>query len=191
MAMLCEPIPRDKVATADALLAQFGFGERLQDWIDQIDFDPDSVLDQIDTLVDAHDALVPGQPPPCAQMFAGASWEGDAHDVACEDVECQRSFWDQVLDFILWIAQQLVQILDYIVDILRRVVAWITWLALALSLVALAIVVAATLLSFGPGIITAVIQGPAFAVLGAISLVGTAVSLIPSLSTRCSTGWSP
>lgn len=102
-------------------------------------------------------------------MFAGADWVGEAHDVACSDVQCQRGVWDQILDTLLWLAEQLVQILDYVVDVLRIVVVWITWLAVALSLLALAIVVVATVLSFGPGIITAVVEGPAFAVLGAIS----------------------
>jgi hypothetical protein len=181
--MLCDSIPRDKVATADRLLAQFGLPYRLRAWIDDIDFDVDAALDQVDTLFTAHDVLKEGRPEDCAALFAamGHPWTGGASDQACDDIECQRSFWDQVADFLLWLAEQIVQLLDYVVDFLRIVVAWITWIAIALALVALAIVVIATLCSMGPGIITAVVEGPAFAVLGALLLIGTAVSILLAL----------
>jgi len=183
VAMLCESIPRDKVATADRLLAQFGLPYRLGSWIEDIDFDVDAALDQVDTLFAAHDVLIEGRPEECAALIAAMDypWAGDAADQACDDIECQRSFWDQVADVLLWLAEQIVQILDYIVDFLRIVVAWITWIAVALALVALAIVVIATLCTMGPGIITAVMEGPAFAVLGALSLIGTAVSVLLAL----------
>lgn len=126
--MLCESIPRDKVRDADGLLVEAGMDFCIQSVIDQIDFDVDTALDTADRLLEVHEELSGGRPEDCASLLAAvnAEWVGPARASACDHVECQRTFWDHVLDFLLWLAEQIVQIVDWIVDGLRVVVAWLT-----------------------------------------------------------------
>lgn len=183
MAMICATIPRDKVAQADQLLAEVGSNFRIQSVIDQIDFDPEHNLAQVDEILSAADELDAGRPQDCVELLAsmGVTWVGEARDRACDNVECQRTFWEHVLDFLLWLAEQVVQLLDYIVDALRVVVAWLTWVATALAALALAIAVVVGLFTGGIGtVVMAVAESPILAVLGIIAGLGLVASLLLS-----------
>lgn len=179
--MICDSIPRDKVATADGLLAKYGVDFSIQRVIDKVDFDPELAMDTADRVLDLHDQLSGGAPPGCPEILAvtDGEWDGPARTAACDHAECQRDFWDQVLDFLLWLAQQIVQLLDYIIDALRVIVAWLTWLATALAALALVIAVAVGLFTAGVGtVVTAVAESPALAVLGVVAGLGVAASLL-------------
>lgn len=181
MAMICASIPRDKVAEADGLLAQVGSNFRIQGVIDQIDFDPEQNLTRVDDILSAAEELAAGRPEDCIELLAtmNVTWDGLAREAACDNVECQRTFWDHVLDFLLWLAEQIVQILDYIVDALRVVVAWLTWIATALAALALAIAVVVGLFTGGVGaVVVAVAESPILAVLGIVAGLGLVASLL-------------
>lgn len=73
---------------------------------------------KVDEIIDAADELEAGRPEDCSTLLArmDVSWAGPARDRACDNIECQRTFWDHVLDFLLWLAEQILQLLDYGID---------------------------------------------------------------------------
>lgn len=181
MTMLCESIPRGKVRDADGLLAAAGMDFRIQSIIDQIDFDVDAALDTADRILEVHDELSGGRPDDCTSLLAAvnADWVGPARNSACDHVECQRTFWDQVLDFLLWLTEQIVQIVDWIVDGLRVAVAWITWIATALAALLLVIAVIVGVFTAGIGaVVASVMEAPAMTVLGILAGLGVAASAL-------------
>jgi hypothetical protein len=97
-----------------------------------------------------------------------------------ENAECQRSFWDHVLDFLLWLAENLVQLLDYLVDALRIVVAWITFVLGALATIIAAVIFIAAIIGGGPiGVaFDAVAAVGWLGTMGTIAALGAVVSLI-------------
>ena len=87
-------------------------------------------------------------------------------------VECRRSFWESFADFLLWPAENLLQIVDYVLDAVRWAVTWISWLAGALTMLIFVVDVIALVVTGGAGSIAAILSAPVFVVLGAITLVG-------------------
>jgi len=107
MTMLCASIDRAKVREVDEWSAKLGRPYNFQRLIDTIDFDPDEVMAHIDQLLTAHDTLAQSAPTLDAAKETVGVWAGDAARKMQESGECQRSFWDQVLDFLLWLAETL------------------------------------------------------------------------------------
>lgn len=180
MAMLCASIDRGKVAEVDAWSAKLGRPYRFQRLIDQIDFDPDELMLHVDRILDAHDALAEALPALDAATETSGTWTGAAAAPMQENAECQRSFWGHVLDFLLWLAENLVQLLDYLVDALRIVVAWITFVLGALATIIAAVIFIAAIIGGGPiGVaFDAVAAVGWLGTMGTIAALGAVVSLI-------------
>ena len=106
------------------------------------------------------------------------SWSGPAASAACDYIECQRSFWDHVADFFLWLAENLLQIIDYVVDLVRWIATWLAWIATVAAIFIFVIDVIALVVTGGAGSIAAILSAPVFAVLGSIAVVAGTVSLL-------------
>ena len=180
MTMLCASIDRAKVREVDEWSAKLGRPYNFQRLIDTIDFDPDEVMAHIDQLLTAHDTLAQSAPTLDAAKETVGVWTGDAARMMQDSGECQRSFWDQVLDFLLWLAENLVQLLDYLVDLLRIVVVWITFVLGILGIIIGVVVFVAALIAAGPigAAFDAVAAIGWLGTMGTISLLGTVVSIV-------------
>lgn len=176
MTSICAGISPQTVRDADTVLGKLGLGFRVQWAIDQIDFDPDVAYSTVEHLVSAAESIQNGSPPDCAALFMG--WSGDAASAACDYVECQRSFWEGFADFFLWLAENILQILDYVVDAVRWVTTWLAWLATAASMLVFVIDIIALVVTGGAGSVLLILEAPVFAVLGGIFVVTAVVALL-------------
>lgn len=181
MTSICALIPRERVARADAILAKAGHPLRLQSVIDLIDFDPDVVLQSASDLLDLHDALGSGRPVAAAAplMRGDVDWVGPASDLAVGNIECQDTFWVQMLAVLQWLGRQIAQLADYLVDAIRVVCAWLAFIASVLELALGALWLLSGVLTGGVGtLVSAIVTSPLAAIIGVIGLVSAAVSLV-------------
>ena len=176
MSAICAEIPRSTVRDADIVLSKIGMSFRVQAAIDEIDFDPSPAYATIDQLITAAETIREGAPLDCASVLM--SWSGPAASAACDYIECQRSFWDHVADFFLWLAENLLQIIDYVVDLVRWIATWLAWIATVAAIFIFVIDVIALVVTGGAGSIAAILSAPVFAVLGSIAVVAGTVSLL-------------
>lgn len=152
----------------------------VREWVERLDFDPDAVLAQVDRIHAAHDQIKSTE-----SAFQGTKtdvtvWSGLAAEAMNANVACQMGFWDTLADFLLWLAENVLQLIDYIVDLLRIVVAWITFLVTAFTVIA-AVVIMAIAVTAGGGlgaIFGALVDSGVLAVAGAIAVLGIIVSLL-------------
>lgn len=149
-------------------------------WVDDLDFDPDVLIAQLDGLKGAHESVVGTAEAYSSVARVVEAWEGEAADQMVANAECQRSFWGHIGDFLLWLAENVVQLVDYIVDVLRIVAAWITFLVTAFSVIAAVVIIIVTAVG-GAGIgaiFGALVDSAVLAVAGAIAVLGILVSLV-------------
>lgn len=181
MRVLEDAVDWDGVATMNEVCAILGIdAPPVRDWVNALDFDPDAAIAQLDGLRAAH-ASVTGT----SLGFNSVSrvldaWEGEAADRMLANSECQRGFWGHVGDFLLWLVENIVQLVDYVVDVLRIVAAWITFLVTAFSVIAaIVIIVGSAIAGMGVGaIFGALVDSAILAVAGAIAVLGILVSLV-------------
>lgn len=130
----------------------------------------------MERLIDAAEAIKSGKPLDCAQLFG--EWRGEAAEAACDYAECRRTFWEQVADFFLWLAENILQILDYIVDAVRWLATWVAWIATVAAMFIFVIDIIALVVTGGAGSVIAILKAPVFAFLGSVTLVAGVLSFL-------------
>lgn len=152
----------------------------VRQWVDDYDFDPDAVKAELQKVVEAGQILAESRATFDNAANTEGIWEGTASLAMAANLDCQRTLWDEIIDFLLWLGENIMQIIDYIVDALRIIVAWIVFLITAFSLVAAVVILAGTFIG-GAGIgaaFGALVDSGILAVAGAIVLIGMLVSLL-------------
>lgn len=169
------------VAEMDRLCGLMGIRSApVRQWVDQLDFDPDAVLAQVDQLKAAEAQIRSSLPALKAAVPQEGVWTGASAEQMQENAECQWGFWRRLADFLLWLIQNILQLVDYLLEVLRIVVAWITWLVTAFMLAAAVIIIIVSAVGgMGIGaIFGALVDSAVLAVAGAITVVGALASLI-------------
>lgn len=185
MRVMHDAINWDDVATMNEVCAVVGIAPPpVQEWVDELDFDPDAMIAQLESLLAAHDTVTSTSATFDQAGNATGVLEGATAAQLALHADCQRNFWDQVGDFLLWVVENLLQLIDYIVDFLCIVVAWITFIATAFSVVA-AVIIFIVGLAGGGGIgaaLAALVDSVILAVAGAIAIIGIIISLLSGLN---------
>lgn len=177
MTVMQESIDWDGVALMEQVCATLEISPPpVKQWVDELDFDPDPILAQLDSLTAASRSLTNASG--SLDRAVPGVWEGQAAENVEAAAECQRTYWEQIGDFLLWLVENIVQLLDYIVDLLRIVVTWITFLVSAFAIVSGALgIVSASVGDIGiASVLGALISSALLAVTGAIALVGVLIS---------------
>lgn len=179
MTALSAQVDMGLMAKADSAMGILGLSPMFVDAIDQIDWDPEPAMAQLEALQQAVRTVESAEPAVATRVAEPDCWEGDAADQAEDYTDCVRTWWKAVLDFLLGIVDWIVQLIDWILDILLKLVEIITWLATWVTYIAFVLVLAAAV--FPPLAAAGPVLGKVFAWAGAIAAAGWLVGWIIKL----------
>ncbi len=169
MAMFSSTLDMNKLAEADANLTKMGVTPGLVKTIKEHDFDPDALMAEANSLIDAKDQLQEAASSWDGSIGEPNQWEGSAHDAAVNYHECAFQWLEEVLNALTTAISWLLYVLEMLFYLIRWLASWVFWLAGWISAIAF-------FASFIPA--AQVVTGPVLAFFGAAAAIAAAVAAV-------------